>query len=131
MNSTVASGARQPAGAGPHFDYERFDVYRIALEFQALLAGLIPRRGHAALRDQIDRASSSILLNIAEGAGRWSRGDKAQFYLVARGSAMECAAVLDVLSSRGVLGPPVHRHARALLLRVTQMLTKLVLRMQR
>jgi four helix bundle protein len=72
-----------------------------------------------------------VLLNIAEGCGRWSRPDKAQFYLVARGSAMESAAALDALLTRGLVAPAMHRHARGLLLRVTQMLTRLVQRMQR
>jgi four helix bundle protein len=111
-------------------EFQRFDVYRVALEFQAMVPRLVPRRGYASLRDQLDRASASILLNIAEGCGRFSRSDKAQFYLIARGSAMECAAALDVLLSRGALFPASHRHAQGLLVRVTQMLTKLVLRMQ-
>jgi hypothetical protein len=76
------------------FDYERFDVYQVALEFQELVPRLFPRRGYAALRDQLDRASASILLNIAEGTGRFGRADKAHFYLIARGSAMESAAIL-------------------------------------
>jgi four helix bundle protein len=113
------------------FDHERFDCYRVALEFQGLVPRFFPRRGYAALRDQIDRASSSVLLNIAEGAGRFSRAEKANFYLIARGSAMESAAVLDVLLSRGVIAPAVHRQARGLMLRVAQMLTRLVQQMQR
>jgi four helix bundle protein len=135
MMSSTASGpcAGVPAG-GPvpseSFDFERFDVYRVALEFQKLVPQLLPRRGYAALRDQLDRASASILLNVAEGAGRFARADKANFYLIARGSTMECGAILDVLLSRGVVPASVHRHARGLLIRVTQMLTKLVLRMQ-
>lgn len=90
---------------------------------------LVPRRGHSALRDQLDRASASVLLNIAEGCGRSSRSDKAQFYLIARGSAMESAAAVDVLLSRDLILPGTHRHARGLLIRVTQMLTRLVQRM--
>jgi four helix bundle protein len=105
-------------------------MYRVAVEFQTLVPRLFPKRGYAPLRDQVDRASASILLNIAEGCGRFARGDKAQFYLIARGSTMECAAALDVLLSRGVLAPALHRHAHGLLARVTQMLTKLVRRMQ-
>jgi four helix bundle protein len=112
-------------------NFQRFDVYRIALEFQDLVPRMLPRRGMAALRDQLDRASSSILLNTAEGAGRFSRAEKAQFYLIARGSAMESGAVLDVLLSRGLITSAVHRHGRGLLLRVTQMLTRLIQRMQR
>jgi len=126
-----AGGFAAASDSVPQFDYERFDVYRVALEFQGLVPSLFPRRGYAALRDQLDRASSSILLNIAEGCGRSSRSDKAQFYLIARGSAMESAAVLDVLMTRGVIAEATHRHARGLLIRVTQMLTKLAQRMHR
>jgi four helix bundle protein len=122
---------RQPdAGVEPHFEFERFDVYRVALEFQSLVPRLVGRRGLAALRDQLCRASASILLNTAEGCGRTSRGEKASFYAIARGSAMECAAALDILLTRGVISFALHRQARGLLIRVTQMLTKLILRMQ-
>lgn len=109
----------------PLFDAERLDVYHLALEFQGLATTLAPRRGQAALRDQLDRASVSIALNIAEGAGRFSPADKARFYGIARGSAMECAAVIDVLHSRGVISAAAHRRSRTILLRIVQMLTRL------
>jgi hypothetical protein len=100
----------QAAGAECAFEHERLDVSQVALEFQALVPQLVPRRGYASLRDQLDRASS--------------------FYLIARGSAMESAAVLDVLLARGVLAPAAHGPARGLLVRVTQMLTRLARRMR-
>ena len=84
-------------------DAERLDCYRIALEFQAISAQLTPRYGCAELRDQLDRASISIVLNIAEGCGRRSPADKARFYSMARGSATECAAILDLLGARGLV----------------------------
>ena len=126
MGSTAAT----VAAAAVQLDAERLDVYVVAREFDALAARLVPRRGQAALRDQLERASSSILLNIAEGAGRYARADKAQFYLIARGSAMECAAALDVLLGRGLISAASHRHARGLLVRIVQMLTRLTQRMQ-
>ena len=57
----------------PQLDAERLDCYRVSLEFVELLPRLLPRRGYGSLRDQLDRASASILLNIAEGCGRSSR----------------------------------------------------------
>jgi four helix bundle protein len=92
---------------------------------------LLPRRGQSALRDQLDRASASILLNIAEGAGRFSPPEKARFYGIARGSATECAAILDLLLARGLAPVASLRRGRGLLLRITQMLTKLNARMVR
>jgi four helix bundle protein len=125
--SVPAAGALCTAS---EFDHQRLDVYRVALELQGLVPRLFPRRGFAALRDQLERASASILLNIAEGCGRFARADKAQFYRVARGSASECAAVLDVLLTRGAIAEGTYRHAHGLLLRVAQMLTRLVQRME-
>ena len=104
-------------------------MYRIALEFQTLACQLVPRRGCAELRDQLDRASISIVLNIAEGCGRRSPADKGRFYSMARGSATECAAILDLLAARGVVDDRLRNRARALLVRTVQMLTQLGARM--
>jgi four helix bundle protein len=79
------------------------------------------------LRDQLDRASSSILFNIAEGAGKAARADKQRFYEIARGSATETAAQLDVLQIRGVIADDEYAVARQLLLRTIQMLSRLAL----
>jgi four helix bundle protein len=114
--------------AVPLLDAEKLDVYRVAVEFQVLAAELLPRRGLAALRDQLDRASVSIVLNVAEGAGRLSGPDKARFYAMARGSATECAAVIDLVLARGLAHASTCRQARSLLIRVIQMLTKLIAR---
>jgi four helix bundle protein len=110
-------------------DAEKLDVYRIALEFQALAGQLVPKRGYAELRDQLDRASISIVLNIAEGCGRRSPADKGRFYSMARGSATECAAILDLLGARGLVDDRPRTRARSLLVRVVQMLTRLAARM--
>ena len=110
-------------------DAEKLDCYRIALEFQAIAVQLVPKRGCSELRDQLDRASISIVLNIAEGCGRRSPADKARFYSMARGSATECAAIVDLLAVRGLVDERLRKRARALLVRVVQMLTRLVARM--
>jgi four helix bundle protein len=110
-------------------DAEKLDAYRVALEFQALACQLLPKRGCAELRDQLDRASISIVLNIAEGCGRRSPADKARFYSMARGSATECAAILDLLAARGLVDARLRNRARSLLVRVVQMLSRLVVRM--
>ena len=112
-------------------DAERTDVYRVALEFLELVGHLIPRRGFADLRDQLERASASIVLNTAEGLGRSASADKARFFVMARGSALECAAVVDILRIRGLATADLCTQARSLLVRVTQMLSKLVLRHRR
>jgi four helix bundle protein len=69
------------------------------------------------------------VLDIAEGAGRFAAADKAHFYAIARGSAAECAAVLDVLKTRRLIERRIHGRGRALLIRIVQMLTRLNARM--
>ena len=79
-------------------DPERLPVYQTALA-HIVIAERIARkapRGHAALADQLRRASSSIVLNIAEGAGEFSPKEKARFYRLARRSATECMAVEEI-----------------------------------
>ena len=117
---------RTPVGDAaltPVFDAERLDVYKLALDFQ-FLASSLGLRQQATLRNQLERASVSIVLNIAEGAGRRSPHDKARFYSIARGSATECAAILDLVRRRG-LAQEACRLGRHQIVRIVQMLTKL------
>ena len=71
------------------------------------------------------RASTSIVLNLAEGAGKHSKADKRRYYLSARGSATESAALLDVLSRLQLLDAPGHQAGKEVLVRVVSMLIKL------
>jgi four helix bundle protein len=121
--STIATGA-PAAEAAPFLDAERLDVYRLALEFN-VMANAFAARSDAVVRDQLRRASLSCVLNIAEGAGQRSRAQKRNLYGIARGSAMECAAIVDVLRVRGVASPDEARDARAVLVRIVQMVTRL------
>jgi four helix bundle protein len=126
-HSTVApaSDGASPQEAGAALlDAERLDVYRVALDFQSQ-ASVLALRADAIVRDQLRRASLSVVLNIAEGAGQRSRAQKRHLYSIARGSAMESAAILDVLRGTGVASPAEGRDARALVVRVVQMLTRL------
>jgi four helix bundle protein len=127
----MSSNAHTPSpldvipSAVPTLDHERLEVYRHALEFHALACSLVPRRGLRVVRDQLERASLGVVLCIAEGAGRTAGADKRRFYEMARGSATESAAVLDVLRVRGHLDADAHRRARLLALRLVQMLSRL------
>jgi four helix bundle protein len=116
--------ARTQMAESTSLDAERLDVYRVALEFQVLASTLVPRE-ERNLRDQLDRASLSVILNLAEGAGRRSRRDKRRFYSTSRGSATECAAIVDIVLARGLAPATACRRARSLLVRIVQMLTKL------
>jgi four helix bundle protein len=85
----------------PYFDHEKLDVYRNSIAFCAWVGDFLPSiTAKTSAKDQLDRASTSIPLNIAEGNGKFSVKDRARFLEMARGSALECAACLDVLVAR-------------------------------
>lgn len=86
---------------------------------------MLDEKGHGPLADQLQRAASSITLNIAEGAGEFSPAEKARFYRIAKRSATECAAIVDVAQHRSCISDEHFTAARSLLLRVVGMLVKL------
>ena len=108
-------------------DFQRLDVYRCSIELVVLAVGLTDGapRGNAALLDQLRRAASSIPRSIAEATGRTSEPDAARHFAIARGSAMECAAVLDVCRALGLVDEDRHRRGYELVERIVGMLTRL------
>ena len=110
-----------------YFDHERWDVYQAALELVVLISGIVEQlpRGKAYLADQLQRAGTSVPLNIAEGAGEHSANEKARFYRMAKRSATECASILDVCKRLRILEEDQYTKGRELLLRITAMLTKM------
>lgn len=84
------------------FDHEKLDVYQEAIRFVAWLSELVePLNRVGDVRDQLDRAATSICLNIAEGNGKYSVKDRCRFFDTANASALECAAARDVLVAKG------------------------------
>lgn len=84
--------------------HESLRVYQHAIQLCACAGEIleeIPKR--MSVHDQFDRASTSICLNIAEGAGKFTARDQARFYDIARGSALECAACLAVAVVRRIV----------------------------
>ena len=108
--------------------FQRLDVYQRAIEFLVLTTEVTESlpRGHAERADQLIRAAESVVRNIAEGAGRWSEADSSKHYKIARGEAMECAASLDVLKLRRLVGADRYDRGIQLLEGVVAMLTKMV-----
>ena len=108
------------------FGHERLDVYRAAIEYVGwayrLCEGI---KGHRNATEQLLRASQAIPLNIAEGNGKATDGDRRRYFEIARGSALECGAVQDVLEVCGALSSEENARAKAVLDRVVAMLTKL------
>ncbi len=84
------------------FNFEKFPVYLKSEQVYRKLGGIFAdKQINSGLKDQLRRSSSSITLNIAEGAGKFHKNDKKNFYLIARGSANECVAVLRLLKIDG------------------------------
>jgi four helix bundle protein len=122
----VAPAARVvPSASDDLLDGERFDVYAAALEFHLLAVAVESRPGPPSLRDQLERASASVVLNAAEGAGRVTHEEKAKHYALARDSAADCAALVDALGGRALMAPETASRARSLIARILRMVTRL------
>ena len=107
--------------------FQNLDVYRCSIEFLALVMEIsraVPR-GYSEPIDQLRRAALSVPLNIGEAAGRTGPADAQRTFAIARGSAMECAAVLDALKVMDIVAEPLHHRGTELLERTVAMLTKL------
>lgn len=105
------------------FHFRTLDVYRCAVELLPK-AYSIAEALNGEMASQLRRAALSINLNIAEGTGRFDR-DQRKFLVTARGSALECAAVLDATIALGIKAP-LAAESDALLVRIVSMLTKMI-----
>ena len=86
------------------FSHEKLHVYQQAIQFVAWTQPILEELpGKVSARDQLDRASTSVPLNIAEGNAKFSHADRSRFLQIAHGSAVECAACLDVLVARNLI----------------------------
>ena len=83
------------------FSHEKLEAYREAIGFIAWLSGVLEGAVRVGdVKDQLDRGSTSVALNIAEGNGKFSAKDRCRFFNIAHGSALECAAGLDILVAK-------------------------------
>src|SRR6266480_1488854 len=106
-----------------YFDHEKLDVYQESVAFCGWVGDLLNDiTGKAAAKDQLDRASTSLPLNIAEGNGKFSDADRSRFLEIARGSALECAACLDVLAVRRLVATERIVSAKEQLVRIVNTL---------
>jgi len=107
--------------------YEKLEVYQLSLDFVEESLRILAElpKGYSELRSQLKRAAFSVSLNIAEGAGKSAKADKKRFYEIARGSAMESAAICDILFRASLIENTVHQSLKELLHRVISMLSRL------
>lgn len=108
------------------FPHEKLIVHQKSIEFVAWVQPVIERLPRVAVRDQLDRASTSVPLNIAEGNVKFSKPDRARFLQFAQGSAVECAACLDVAVARQLIDSETIISGKALLEEIVRMLATML-----
>lgn len=109
------------------FHHEKLKVYQRALEFATWSQERIESvTKKTSTRDHLERAGDSIALNIAEGNGKFSRKDRARFFQIAHGSALESAACLDLLVARRCCTTDAIVRGKAILEEIVKMLFKLL-----
>ncbi len=109
------------------FDFEKFSVYIKAEEFYVKALKILSNsKINKSIKDQLKRASLSIVLNIAEGAGKYSKNDKKNFYVVAKGSVNECVAIIRILRIEKQITNELFQSAYSDLLEIAKMLSALI-----
>jgi len=110
-----------------YFDHEKLNVYQKTIEFIAWADELLQTISKsAAAKDHLDRASTSIALNIAEGNGKFTIKDRCRFLSTAYGSSVECGACLDVLQAKGLVDLERIRPGKEHLKAIVSMLVGLI-----
>jgi four helix bundle protein len=109
------------------FDHEKLRVYQSSIEFLLWLQTILERipKRHAVY-NQLDKASTSIPLNIAEGNGKFTPRDRCKYFDIARGSAFECAAALDVVVDKAILKENEIIPGKEILFNIVSMLVGLI-----
>ena len=111
----------------PRFDHEKLNVYQSSLRFVAWATELVSGiQVKAAVKDQLDRGSTSVPLNIAEGNGKFAIRDRCRYLDFARGSALECAACLDVLVAKDLAEAVTVEEGKEQLFEIVSMLMGLI-----
>lgn len=115
--------------SAPIFDHEKLKAYHESLRFIGWITPILDRLpGKVAAKDQLDRASTSIALNLAEGNGKRSHPDRCRYFDIARGSGVECAACLDVLRVKQLLTDEEVTAGKVILVEVVSMTAGLIAR---
>ena len=113
------------------FDFEQLKVYQKARELNVRFLGLTKSDTlDSVTRDQLRRASFSIILNIAEGSGRFSDRDRRRFYVIARGSVFECVAIIDFMVLTKTINEKVRQSLYAHLEELSKMLFAMIRRLE-
>ena len=106
-----------------YFSHEKIEAYRLSINLIANLNSLFElSKISSTIKSQIERSSVSIPLNIAEGNGKSSRKDRARFWQIALGSALETAAGIDVLFAKKLIDSESVKTIKSLLVSIVNLL---------
>ncbi len=110
------------------FDFEKLEVYKKAKELNhEILVFLRDNKSiDGYIRDQLKRASISIVINIAEGSGKFSKADKRNFYTISRGSVYECVSLLEIIVDENYIEKEKYEYFKAKFETISKMLMGLI-----
>jgi four helix bundle protein len=109
------------------FDFEKLVVYKKAKEFNAKARIFLKENTlDPTTNDQLRRAAYSILLNIAEGSGRFSKKDRRNFFVISRSSVFECVAIFDTLYDEKLIEEPAFKFFYELGEELSRILLKMI-----
>ena len=108
------------------FDHEKLIVYQRGLEVIAFFEMIFEKGIGSSYKGQLERASSSIVHNIAEGNGKFTSNDRCKYFDIARGSALECASGLDIQFVKNKISKDELNKGKLLLKEVVSMLVGLI-----
>ncbi len=109
------------------FNHQKLKCYEYALDAARKVPTLINKwpAGYAYLEDQLKRAASSVVLNISEGNYRYSVKERARFFIIARASAGEVSAILDIAHAYRLISDEDYSSLQSTLLSIVKMLYRL------
>ncbi len=110
------------------FDFENLEVYKKSKRLNSNILKFVRdnKQIDSYIRDQLRRASISVVINIAEGSGKFSKADKRNFYTIARGSVYECVSLFEIIREESQVTPVEFNNFHKGLEEVSKMLFGLI-----
>jgi four helix bundle protein len=110
------------------FMFENLKVDQKALDLSEQIIAVSETfpRGYYFLSDQLTRASLPVATNLAEGNGRFTKSDRRNFFIIARGSAQECVPLIEYARRKRLLQDAVHAELRDQIEVIAKMISGLI-----
>lgn len=110
------------------FDHEKLKVYQRALDFVEWVSNLNIKKvtPKPKVIEHLDEASTSVVLNITEGNGKFTSKDRCKYFDISRGSALESAGALDVLLKKKLIEEKDNKEGKLILKEIVSMLVGLI-----